>query len=317
MGPAELIQATAIARQYYLEGKAKTDIAVAHGLSRYKVARILDACLLEGIVRIEINAGVAVDTQLSERLRTHFKLKHAVVVSGPFGDTAALRGALGRAAADLLSETVTEEDVLGVAWGRTLDAMAQQVKGLPPCRIVQMTGVAGSVQASSVDLVRQLSSISRGPHHPIYAPLVVSDRNTVVALGRQPSIQTAVSRWQTITVAAVAVGSWDPEGSQVYSVLSDQDRAELNGHDIVCEMCSIPFDANGRPVPAALTRRTMAIPYAELERIPEVIAVAGGEAKADAIRAVLRGRAVTSVVTDSAVARELLAHEPPTHRRRR
>lgn len=317
MGPAELIQATAIARQYYLEGMAKTEIADRHGLSRYKVARILDACVAEGIVRIEINPGAPVDTELSERLRTHFQLKHAVVASGPFVDAAALRAALGRAAADLLAETLTEDDVLGVAWGRTLDAMAQQVHGLPPCRIVQMTGIAGPVQASSVELIRQLTSVSRGPHHPIYAPLVVSDPQTLLALRRQSGIQAAVSRWPTITVAAVAVGSWDPEGSQVYSILTARDRAELDGLDIACEICSIPFDAHGRPVTTTLTERTMAIPYIDLERVPEVIAVAGGEAKTEALRAVLRGRAVNSVVTDAAVAATLLAEEPPTHGRRR
>jgi DNA-binding transcriptional regulator LsrR (DeoR family) len=66
-----------------------------------------------------------------------------------------------------------------------------------------------------------------------------------------------------------------------------------------------------------LTQRTIGIPYADPERIPEVIAVAGGEAKTEALRAVLRGRAVTSVVTDSAVATTLLAQEPPTRRHRR
>jgi DNA-binding transcriptional regulator LsrR (DeoR family) len=317
MGPAELVQAVAIARQYYLEGMAKTEIADIHGLSRYKVARILEACLTEGIVRIEINAGAGVDSELSERLRRHFRLNLALVVSGPFSGTPALREALGRAAADLLAETLTEDDVLGVAWGRTLDAMARQVKGLPPCRIVQMTGIAGAVQASSVDLIRQLTSVSRGPNHPIYAPLVVSDQDTAAALRRQAGIQAAVSRWRAITVAAVAVGSWDTEGSQVYDVLTDKDRAELAGLDVVCEICSIPFARDGRPVRTTLTQRTIAIPYADLERIPEVIAVAGGEAKTGALRAVLRGRVVTSLVTDSAVAARLLAQEPPTRQQRR
>ncbi|GAB3141512.1 sugar-binding domain-containing protein [Amycolatopsis stemonae] len=318
MGPAELIQATTIARQYYLDNMPKTEIADYHGISRYKVARILDACVAEGIVRIEINGGAAVDTDLSDRLRRHYRLHNALVVSGPFADTPALRDALGRAAADLLAEILTEDDVLGVAWGRTLDAMARQVKGLPPCPIVQMTGIAGAVQASSVDLIRQLTSVTRGPHHPIYAPLVLSDRQSLVALRRQPGIQAAVTRWPAITVAAVAVGSWTPGGSQVYDILTDQDRAELDGLEIVSESCSIPFDAQGNPVATAFTQRTMAIPYAELERIPEVIAVAGGEAKTEALRSVLRGRAVTSVVTDSAVAAALLADEPPTaHARRR
>jgi DNA-binding transcriptional regulator LsrR (DeoR family) len=57
------------------------------------------------------------------------------------------------------------------------------------------------------------------------------------------------------------------------------------------------------------------MPYADLERFPEVIAVAGGEAETEALRAVQRGRAV-SLVADSDVATKLLGQDPPTCRRR-
>lgn len=97
----------------------------------------------------------------------------------------------------------------------------------------------------------------------------------------------------------------------MYGVLTDKDRAEL---DVVAEMCSILFDADGRSV---LTERTMAIPDAALEHIPEVIAVAGGKAKTEALGAIRHGRAVTSVVTDSAVAAKVAPQELPTRRRRR
>ncbi|WP_453985847.1 sugar-binding transcriptional regulator [Brevibacterium casei] len=306
MGPAELVQATTIARQYYLEGLTKVEIAQYHGLSRYKVARILAACLEEGIVRVEINSGAAVDTELSERLRQRYQLSNAVVVSGPFADQTAVREAIGRAAADLLGEILTEDDVLGVAWGRTIDVMAQRVQSLPRCRVVQMTGIAGAVQSSSVDLVRRLATAARGPHHPIYAPLIVSDHEALLALRRQQGIEAAMSRWKTITVAAVAVGSWDPEGSQVYGVLSADDRAELSELQAACEICAIPLGVDGDPVASTLTQRTMGIPYQRLQEIPEVIAVAGGESKTEAIRAALRSRAVTSIVTDSDVAARLL-----------
>jgi DNA-binding transcriptional regulator LsrR (DeoR family) len=310
VGPAELIQATAIARAYYLEGMAKTDIAVSHGLSRYKVARILDACLAEGIVRIEIASPGLVDTELSEGLRRAYGLRHAIVVTEASADIGSLRAALGRAAAGLLTEMITEEDVLGVAWGRSLDAMARQVDELPPCQIVQLTGIAGAVRASSVDLIRQLSAVSHGLHFPVYAPLVVSDAATASALRRQPGIEAAVSRWKSVSVAMVAVGSWDEEGSQLYPVLTDADRQALTGLGVVSEMCSILFDDDGRPLSSLLSERSIAIPYADLVRIPEVIAVAGGVAKTDAIGSVLRGRAVTAVVTDADVARRLLAREP-------
>jgi hypothetical protein len=54
------------------------------------------------------------------------------------------------------------------------------------------------------------------------------------------------------------------------------------------------------------------MPYADLERIPEVIAVAGGEAETEALRAVQRGRAVR-LVADSDVATKLLGQDPPTY----
>jgi hypothetical protein len=48
-----------------------------------------------------------------------------------------------------------------------------------------------------------------------------------------------------------------------------------------------------------------------LRRVPEVIAVAGGRAKTAAIRAVLAGGFVTSLVTDATVATELLSGVAP------
>ena len=44
--------------------------------------------------------------------------------------------------------------------------------------------------------------------------------------------------------------------------------------------------------------------------MPEIIVVAGGAEKRDAIHAVLRGGHATSLVTDKAVADHLLEHRP-------
>lgn len=306
MGPAELVQAMTIAHDYFLAGKAKTEIAAEFGISRYKVARILDACVAEGIVRIEISAPTTMDAELSEQLRRTFGLRHVLVVTIDSTEVGQLRQELGAAAAALLTEIITEEDVLGVAWGRTLDAMANALKTLAPCRIVQMTGMAGSVNANSTDLLRRLAAISRGPAHPIYAPLFVSDTATATALSRQPGIAAATARFSSITKAVVAVGSWDPDGSQLYPALHPEDLAAIAGVDVAAEVCSILLGADGTPIDTELNRRTMAIRTPQLRRIPEVIAVAGGESKARAIYSVLRSRLASSVVTDQNAARRLL-----------
>ncbi|MCW2703257.1 MAG: transcriptional regulator, DeoR family, partial [Blastococcus sp.] len=42
-GPAQVVLTASIARRYYLDGRSKVEIAEEFGLSRFKVARLLDA----------------------------------------------------------------------------------------------------------------------------------------------------------------------------------------------------------------------------------------------------------------------------------
>ena len=80
----------------------------------------------------------------------------------------------------------------------------------------------------------------------------------------------------------------------------------LSHVDVAAEVCSILVAEDGTPIDTDINRRTVAISAEQLRRIPEVIAVAGGESKAEAIYAVLRGRVATSVVTDESAARRLI-----------
>jgi hypothetical protein len=52
--PSEVVLAARVARQFYLEGFSKVDIADRLGISRFRVARLLDSARESGLVRIEI-----------------------------------------------------------------------------------------------------------------------------------------------------------------------------------------------------------------------------------------------------------------------
>src|SRR5262245_20410791 len=54
-GPAELVLTATVARRFYLEGVSKSDIAAELGMSRFKVARMLDRARETGLVRIELD----------------------------------------------------------------------------------------------------------------------------------------------------------------------------------------------------------------------------------------------------------------------
>ncbi|MFR9674152.1 sugar-binding transcriptional regulator [Streptomyces sp. TR06-5] len=315
MGPAELMQAAAIARRFYLEGKSKIQIADEFGVSRFKVARVLETALDRDLVRIEIRVPAELDAQRSDALRARYGLRHAVVVESPTEstDTAAEEAGadpenLGEVAADLLGELVTDGDVLGLAWGRSTIHMAAALRQLPPCTVVQLTGVydAGTADRGSVEAVRRAAEVAGGEAHPLYAPMLLPDPATAAALRSQTGISRAFEYFDKVTVAAVSIGSWEPGVSTVHDMLSDSERAYYSSLGVAAEMSAHLFDTQGRRIGRDLGERCITVEADRLRRIPEVVAIAGGQRKADAIAAVLRSGLVTSLVTDTAAADHLL-----------
>lgn len=313
--PLELVQAAAVARRYYLDGRSKLEIAAEFGLSRFKVSRILDRAIATGLVKITIDLPAQLDAELSDRLRTAYRLHHAIVVQAADEPEEILRDQLGEVTAALLSETVVVGDVLGIGWGRTLNATTAMLQSLARCTVVQLTGAAGNVGVAHgpVETVRRVAEVSGGPAYPIYAPLVCDSAQTAEAIRRQTHVTAAFAQFDRLTKAVVSVGSWNPPNSQMRAALAEQDRQALEALHVRAEVCAMLLDDDGRTVAPELATRSITISSHQLRAVPEVIAVAGGLTKARAIRAVLAAGFITSLVTNVSAARVLLelAHVPP------
>jgi DNA-binding transcriptional regulator LsrR (DeoR family) len=308
-GPAALVLTATVARRYYLDGVSKSDIASELGLSRFKVARLLDRARADGLVRIELDYRGEVNLDLSVRLSMACGLRHCVVVDSPEDDDALLRANLGRAAAGLLTEIVTSTDVLGLAWARSLMEMRSSLVRLPPCPVVQLTGALSraDVDESSIELVRDVARLANGPAFYFYAPMMLPDAETVRMLRTQPEVARAIGRFPEVTKAVVGVGAWQKGLSTVADAVTDAELQEIAALGVRGETCGILLDADGNAVPSSLTERLIGIDADQLRAIPDVLGIVYGTSKAGAVRAAIRGGFVTSLVTHTAMAHELLA----------
>ena len=164
--PLQRIQAITVARRYFLERHTKSRIAEDLAISRFKVARLIDEAIEEGLVRFEIDEAGELDARLSDRLREKYSLRSALVLAGPDLPCSALIEPLGRVAASLLEEMLTDGCVLGVAWGRTLAATANAITRLPKVKVVQVAGGLAALEfpQNSADLVYRMAA-------PVTAPL--------------------------------------------------------------------------------------------------------------------------------------------------
>ena len=314
-GPQELLQIAAVATQYYRDGRSKVEIADDLGMSRFRVARLLTAARDLGIVKIDITVPDAINTDLSTRLADAFRLRQAIVVDTPDEPITALRADLGRVAANLLTEIVAEDDVVGIAWGRTVNAMTSALTRINRCSIVQMTGaLSGSeVNHNAIELVRRISQVSGGAAYPIYAPFLLDDPTVAQALRSQAEVAEALSWYERVTTAVVPVGSWDPPQSQLYDLLTVEERHQLLDAGVRADTSTVMLTGDSDILIAPICQRMIGITGEQLRRIPEVVAVAGGTEKTEAISVVLRAGFVTTLITNSSVAQQLLARAPSSN----
>lgn len=306
-GPAALVLTATVARRYYLEGASKSDIAAELGMSRFKVARLLDHARATGLVRIELHSPGQIDLDLSVRVSAAYGLRHCVVMDAPEDDEVLLRSGLGRAAAELLAEIVEPGDVLGLSWARSLMAMRSELKRLRQCDVVQLTGsLSLPSDESPIELVRDVARQSSGQAFVFYAPMILPDADTARVLRTQPEIARALSMYPKVTKAVVGVGAWQPGLSTVVDALSVGERQEIYDLGVRGELSGVQFDAQGDAVVTSLTDRLIGIDAALLQAVPEVIAIAYGAPKAAAVGAAIRGGLVTSLVTHTAMGNALL-----------
>jgi DNA-binding transcriptional regulator LsrR (DeoR family) len=226
--PSEVVLAARVARQFYLEGVSKVDIADRLGISRFRVARLLDSARESGLgphrdrlARRHPGRG------LSAELCSAFGLKHAFVFNFP-DDEQALRHRLGEAAGQALMDLITPGDVLGLSWSRTLSGLAAALTQIPPCPIVQLTGAVPPPDGRDLlDLVRSVARVGGGPAHVFYAPMILDDAQTAAAIRRQGDIAEAFALVPSVTIAVVAIGAWAPGLSTIYDAVTPAERDAL------------------------------------------------------------------------------------------
>ncbi|WP_327249957.1 sugar-binding transcriptional regulator [Streptomyces sp. NBC_01320] len=313
--PKEILLAASVARRFYLDNQSKVEISKEFDISRFKVARLLEAAVALGIVEISITVPAEIDTELSTAMRRRFGLKHAIVVKatadGPGGPEPVTQW-LAPTAAHLIATMVEPDDVLGLAWDHTVNSVTERFTKLSLCTVVQLTGVhpLESITADSGAAVRRAAAASGGKSYPIYAPLVLPNKLTADILRCQPDIAESLNQFDRVTKAVMAIGAWGSTLSTVYDSLTVNEREQYRGLGVVAEMGALLFNRDGRVISTELNDRVISVGSKQFRRIPEVIGVAGGIQKAEAIGAVLRSGLLTSLVTDSSAALHSLRGSP-------
>jgi DNA-binding transcriptional regulator LsrR (DeoR family) len=307
-----------VARLFFERQLTKVEIATRLGISRFRVARLIDQALADGIVRIEFRDAPDQDLPLARAVEERFGLDVCVVAGGE-GDTATAD--VARLAGEVVDGLLGTGEAIGIAWGTTV---ARIVDAIPTRNdasidVVQLAGSSTSLDAAvdPGDLTRVLAARLGGQAHRIHAPAFVESAALRAALLREPEVAATVGRFDDLTIALVGIGAFSapgggsprnaPSSSLLRSgALSTADVARLGQLGAVGDLLVHPFDASGRFVAPDIAERAVAIDVERLRRVPRVVAVAAGRAKVPAIRGALATGVIGILVTDAVTAAGLV-----------
>ncbi|MBW4024391.1 MAG: sugar-binding transcriptional regulator [Proteobacteria bacterium] len=306
-----------VAWLYYEEGMTQEEIARLVGVSRGSVVTMLQEARENGVVSISVAPQHLQTVGIARAIMERFGVRECLVVPGD-GGRLPEHERVGRAAARLLVDRLRPDDVLGVSWGRTVLALSQAMtpKVLPGVSVVQVTGSAIGTYRFSAELCASNIANRIGARCVyLHAPGILSNREMKRMLMREPTLIEQFRIMSTCNKIIYGVGSVAASSTAFDTgFLSPEEAAPYLAKGAVAVLAGRFVDARGRAVSGELDDRMIGMTVREIAKIPERICVAAGPDKVEAIRALLVGGYVTTLVTDEATARNVLATAAPSKR---
>ena len=295
------------ARMYYQDDLSQQEIAAHLDVSRQTVSRLLKEARTQGIVQVRISDPFATDPDLQARFQAEFNLRQLVLTPGSGLSVSALRLRLGVAGAEYLSQTMQDEWLIGLGWGRTLHEVVSALDTERQVKIhtVPLIGGIGQLAPSFQvnDLARRLAEAFGGTWRALYAPAFTLDLVAWKTLVELEDVQLVARQWPQMQVALVGIGQFEIQrlaGMFLANSLSSDSLAQFEVAGAVGDICGRFYDINGRPIEGS--GGVLGIDLEQLRKLDNVVGIAGGADKAAAILGALRGGYLKTLITDTVTA---------------
>jgi DNA-binding transcriptional regulator LsrR (DeoR family) len=296
---------------YYVDELTQNEIAAELDVSRATIVKLLQDARERGAVEIRVNRDAVSRTKLARALAAAFGLKAAHVI--PEASDASLTRRLGEAGARVLARELQEGDIVGVAWGRTVMAVAESMAAPEMGGTYTVVQVCGSSPGGAPEFSPELcssvlASRIRARCANLLAPAVLSSLKLRELLLKEPPIINQFKLIASATRVLFGVGHVAREATvRAAHLASDAEIDAYVRRGAVGVLLGRFIDREGRHIQGDLDGRMIGITLEELKKLPNRLCVAGGPEKIEALRAALVGGHITQLVTNAGSAAALLA----------
>ncbi|WP_314068452.1 sugar-binding domain-containing protein [uncultured Vagococcus sp.] len=245
--------------------------------------------------------------QKERKLAEYFGVEKCIIVAGDSDDESKVLASFGQIISESLSTLLPDkENVIAVMGGTTMAAVAENMTMLDhnirnnvfvPAR--GGIGETVDIQANSVSAM--MASKTGGTSRPLYVPERVS-HETYQSLLQEPFVQQVLGLINESTCVIHSIGRALHMAAR--RGMSEQELVMLKNSGAVAESFGYFFDEDGKVV-YKIPR--IGLQLKDLEKVPYILAVAGGKSKAKAIHSYMKhAPQQTWLITDEGAANEML-----------
>lgn len=294
---------------YYREGLTQAQVGSRLHVSRATAARLLDRARELGIVTIEIDTAGVGGPELEEAIARRFGLADVVVVpqAEPAGSAASANQQVAWAAAQYLRRLLRPGMTVGVGWGDTVmrTLVAAGRFEVADVTLATLTGgignytshYVGSELGGLVDAIRFVPS-----------PFLASTAEMATLLRREAEVREVLDLARSADASVIGIGGALNNATILRTgIVTQRQLDSFRKRGAVGDILATWYDEHGQIVQTDIDQLRIGIDIGELQTMGNVIAVAGGGDKLQAIGGALSGGYVDVLITTEDVARSLIA----------
>lgn len=294
---------TKAAWYYYKQDMIQQDIADLLGISRMRVIKLLDKARALGIIQFHFRADSAKRLSNEQKLMTLGALKDCFVVPAP-DDSDDINENVAKAAAMYVANRIDGESFINIGYGDTANRVLNNL-ALVAEETISCVSLTGGV---SPYLPNAQSAIFNSRLYLIPAPLILSSKETADAIRAEKAIRDIQALIPLSSLSVIGIGAMN-EGATVLTsgVLTANDFLVLKRNGAVGDILNHFINENGELVSSELEERSISTDLDTIRSLPNVIGVAAGAEKLQAIEAALRGGYLDVLITDEPTAERIVA----------
>ena len=296
---------------HYRGGMTQAAVAERLGITSVKAHRLIGRALAEGNVKIVIEGDIIECVELENELRTRFALDFCMVAPD-LEEEGQPHRALGQAGANFLRRQIESgnHQVIGLGYGSTLAAAVQQMPGMQVhgVRFVSLLGgVTPEYSVNPHDVMHSIAAKTGAKAHIMPVPSFANSAEDREVLLAQRGVREILELANSATLKFVGLGTVASSATIAeFRMIEPREIRAIQADGGVGEMLGYFFDRHGRILQTALTARTLSVSFGGHGK-DQLVAIAGGREKVDAIHAILQSRKLQGLITDENAAQRLLA----------